>query len=121
MDGCIAGRGASGRVARDRIDPAPRNATSLVLGHAGVDLVAPGENAALHVLDVLESRLTHDPTRLSAAHAALAVNHDLRVRIELADVLGELAERNQFRARDVADAVFVRFANVDQRKVVPAI
>src|SRR5436190_1954644 len=93
----------------------------LVLRDARVDLVAPGENPTFHIPDVLKSGLAEDSTGLSAAHAALAVNDDIGVRVELGEALPDLAERDQARGGDVADLVLVRLANVDQYEVVAAV
>src|SRR5215469_12065875 len=46
-----------------------------VLRHVRIDLVAPGQNAALHIANVLEAGLAEDAAGLCAAHAALAMNH----------------------------------------------
>src|SRR5208282_1123789 len=86
--------------------PAPHE--SLVLRDAGIDLVAPRQDAAHHVAHALEARLAQHGTGLGAAHAAAAVDHDVGSGIELADALGKLAERNELRAGDVADPVLVR-------------
>src|SRR5579871_1833989 len=93
----------------------------LVLRDAGVDFVAPGQNTALHVADVLEASLFQHAARLRAAHAAFAMNHDIGVLIELMQSLRHFAERNQLRGGDVADLVLVRLAHVDQHELVTAV
>src|SRR6516165_4450418 len=70
--------------ARDRGGPDPHHPgpePSLVLRHRRIDLIAPREDAALHVAGV-ESVLLEQIDGLRAAHAALAVGDDFDRGIE---------------------------------------
>jgi hypothetical protein len=63
-----------------RLTVAPAQAWSsktLILRELGIDLVAPGQDAALHVEDVPEAGFLHGFLGLGGAHAALAVDYDL--------------------------------------------
>src|SRR5579864_633041 len=60
-----------------------------ILRHFRIDLVAPRQNPALHVLDLLEAGLFQEVDGLGAAHAALAVSHDLIRGIQLVDAFGQ--------------------------------
>src|ERR1035437_7147753 len=51
--------------------------STLVFRHAAIHLVAPGEDAALHVAHVFEACCFQDAAGARAAHAALAVDHDV--------------------------------------------
>src|SRR5215813_6341744 len=78
---------------------------SLVLRNAGVDLVAPGENATLHVADMLKAGLPEDTAGLRASHSALAVDHDVGFLIELVQMLGHGRQRDQLCAGNVRNPV----------------
>ena len=67
---------------------------NLVLRDARVHLIAPRQNSALHVADLLEPGLLQKIHRLRAAHSALAMRHNLVGRIQLAYPLRQLAQRN---------------------------
>jgi hypothetical protein len=62
-----------------------------ILRHRRVHLIAPGQNAALHVADLAEAGLLEEVDGFGAAHAALAVGHDFVGGVELVDALGEVA------------------------------
>ena len=56
---------------------------ALVLRDRRIDFVAPGQNAALHIADLPETGLLQEVHCPAAADAALAVRHDLFVRVQL--------------------------------------
>jgi hypothetical protein len=58
-----------------------------ILRDARVYLIAPRQDSALHVADLLEPGLLQEIHRLGAAHPALAVCDDLVGRVELVDAL----------------------------------
>src|SRR5579864_1788915 len=60
-----------------------------VLRHFGIDLIAPRQNPALHVLDLLEAGLLEKVDGFGAAHAALAVCHDFVRRVQFVDAFGQ--------------------------------
>ena len=53
------------------------NESNSVLGNFGIDLVAPGQDAALHVEDVGEAGFLEGFLGLRGTHTALAVDYDL--------------------------------------------
>src|SRR5690348_12045050 len=59
-----------------------------VLRYPLVHLIAPGQDAALHIFDFLEAGLLEEVDGFGAAHAAFAVRHDLVRRVQLAHALG---------------------------------
>src|SRR5262249_7497775 len=94
---------------------------SLVLRHAGVDLLAPGEDAALHVANVLEAVGPQDAAGAGAPHTCIAVDYDIGVGVEFPEALADFTERNELGPGDVADLVFVRLADIDEHEVIAAI
>ena len=58
-----------------------------ILRHGRIDLVRPGQNAALQVLELGEAVLLEVRDGLGAAHAALAVHDHLAVLVELTQAL----------------------------------
>ena len=62
-----------------------------ILRHARVNLFTPRRDATGHIEDILESRFAQDRLRLRATAAHLAVHNDLRVAVELAEALGDIA------------------------------
>jgi hypothetical protein len=62
----------------------------LVLGHCGIDLVAPRQDAAGQVL-YLETRLLQELRCFLAAAAALALDYDFAVLIQFAYTLLQVA------------------------------
>ena len=83
----------------------PRLIGTLLLRPAGVHPIALRQNAALHVADVLKTGLAQDTAGFGAAHAALAVDHDVGFGVDLVQALGNLAQRDQPGGGDVADLV----------------
>ena len=65
--------------------PQPRPTSVFRL--TGIDLIDPGEDAALQVLHVLEAVVTEEAGGTSAAHARLALADDLARGIELGEPL----------------------------------
>ncbi len=88
----------------------------LILGDAGVYLIAPGEDAALHVADVLEAGGLEDSAGAGAAHTALAVDDDVGGFVEFVQPLPDGSEGYEDGAGDVADLVLVGFAHIDEQK-----
>ena len=64
--------------------------------------------------------LAHHRDRSGAASAALAMDDDLLIRIEFAELLRELRHGDQEGAGDAADGVLVRLAHVDDNRRIPA-
>src|SRR5918999_1793528 len=95
----------------------PLNEPRLVLRDARVDLLAPGVDAALDVVDVLEARVVQELDGPRAAPAGLAVDGERLVTVELDEALGELGERDETRA-DVSHLVLVRLAHVEDGDLV---
>jgi hypothetical protein len=60
---------------------------SSVFRDGGIDLVAPGEDAAGHVPRILKAMLFEQIDRFLAAGSAFAMDHDVSVRIELAQAV----------------------------------
>ena len=62
------------------------------------------------------------PRRISSAfierRPVVALGDDLGVAVELAQAIGELAQRNEPRAVDVGDLPLVRLAHVHQHQLV---
>ena len=67
----------------------------LILRNRRVDLITPCQNSAGHVSDILEAVLLQEVNRFLTAGAGFAVGHNLGVRIEFAETLREITERNQ--------------------------
>src|SRR5262249_24406092 len=126
------GNGAPRRICQE-MDSEIRHATSsgynahrevsrsLVLRKAGVDLVAPGENATFHVANMLKAGLPEDTAGLRAADSALAVDHDVGFLIELVQMLGHGRQRDQVCAGNARNPVLVRLPNIDEYEVVAAV
>src|SRR5215217_4201309 len=60
----------------------------LILGNARVYLLAPGGDAALDVIDVLEARILQEPDGPGTARAGPAVYCERLVLVELREALG---------------------------------
>src|SRR5439155_9875198 len=84
-----------------------------VFRHVVVDLVRPGQNAALDALGIFEALLLQELHGLKRAHAALAMDIERLVWIQIRETLGQCPERNQRHAFDMRDLVFVRLAHID--------
>src|SRR5215213_268946 len=97
--------------------PAPTWRPVLVLRHAGVDLLAPGCDAALDVVDVLEALVLQELDGPCAAASGLAVNDEVLVLIQLSQTLRKLAKGYEPHA-DVGDLVLVRLAHVENVDVL---
>src|SRR5215469_9407834 len=89
-----------------------------ILRHAGIDLVTPGQDAALHVAYLLEAGVAENPAGFGAAHAAFAVNDDIGVLVELVQMLANLTQRNQLGPWNFRDLVFVRLADIQEYEIV---
>ncbi len=90
--------------------------TNLVLGYSGIDLLAPGLNAAGQVL-YLEAGLLQEFRRFLAAAARLAMDYDLAALVQLAHALLQVPKRNQVAA-DLRDFEFMRFAYIEQKEIL---
>src|ERR687893_148735 len=64
----------------------------LVLRDARVDLLAPGRDAALDVVDVLEARVLQELDGPGAAAPGLAVDGEVLALVELGQALRKLTE-----------------------------
>src|SRR5262245_65971318 len=86
-----------------------------ILRHRTINLISPGQDAALQVFDLCEPGLLHHVVSLCAAAAHLAMHDDLFFGVEFVDASGELAERDQARAIvfQIRDLPLMRFAHVD--------
>src|SRR5918992_1278860 len=89
----------------------------LVLWDARVYLLAPGVDAALNVVDVLEAGFLQELDGSRAAAAGLAVDGEGLVPVELDEALGELGQGYEPRA-DVRNLVLVRLAHVEYGDLV---
>ena len=69
------------------------DASASILGHGGVDLVGPGQDPTLQVVNFAEARLHQQFDGLGAALSRFAVDDDIIRRIELVHPLRHLAER----------------------------
>src|SRR3954452_7665460 len=90
-----------------------------VLGLRRVDLVDPREDAAAQVGRLLVAVLAEQRDRFRAAHARLAVDHDLaRVgrRRQLGEPRRQLPEGHQRRTGDPADLELLRLADVEDER-----
>src|SRR5712691_9726944 len=89
----------------------------------GIDLVDPGQHPAADVHRVGEAGVLDDRQGLGRTGAALAVQHDpLVLRQLLQRGPGqELTLRDERRAGDGDDLVFVRLADVDEEDVVAGV
>src|SRR6266850_2321103 len=96
--------------------------SSLILRHGRIDFVGPGGDAALQVSQPAgEPRALQGPDRLRAAAAHLAVHDGLASGVDLADAIEHLPKRNQARAGNQSDFVFMRLAHIDDLKVFAAV
>src|SRR5579863_5289439 len=100
---------------------ADRQVQVSVLRNRRIDFVAPGIDAAQHVLDFLEASGPQNVAGFGAAAAHLAMRDDLDARIELVQPLRQIAQRDQLRARDAGDLVLVRLTHIDELELVAAI
>src|SRR5205085_2137028 len=79
-----------------------------------VDLAGPGVDAAVQALELAEAGAVQHLEGAHAANAAMAEEHQVAARIELAHALGDGAERDQRGAGDAGDLELVGLAHVDQ-------
>src|SRR5687768_13770390 len=91
--------------------------SALVLRLRRVDLVDPFQDSAAQVLDVREANRLQELLRLGAAAAHLALRDDLAILRQLLIAPRQLAQRNQRRAGDLVDLVFVRLAHVEDERL----
>jgi len=61
-----------------------------IFRHPWIDLVAPGRNATCHIAHVLEAVLLQQIDCLLTPPTRFAVRDDFGVRVELAQMLGQL-------------------------------
>src|ERR671921_410969 len=69
-----------------------KSVASLILRNARVDLLAPGDDAALDVVDVLEAGVLQELDGSGAAAAGLAMNDEVLVLIQLGQTLWKLPQ-----------------------------
>src|SRR5918998_1507585 len=100
--------------------PVPSGIRSLILRDARVYLLAPGADAALDVVDVLEARFSQELYCPRAPSVGLAVNGEGLVLIQLDQAFRQLAKRYEPRA-DVGDLVLVWLAHIEDGDVLSVI
>src|SRR5262245_15338823 len=88
-----------------------------------VDLLDPGDDAALYVYRVAESGGLDRGERLGRPYARLAVQHDLPIlRQSCQRLAGEdVALRDEYAARNAHDVVLGRLTYVDQQEVLAGV
>src|ERR1039458_395218 len=92
---------------RTRMSPGAAAGCS-ILEDRGIDLTAPGEDAAGHVQHAGESVVAEKVGGLSATGPHFAVDYDGTRPVELVESPGQLAEWDQARLWDMADLVLMR-------------
>src|SRR4028119_1107434 len=92
----------------------------LVLRDARVDLLAPGGDAALDVVDAPEPGVLQKLDGLRAPAAGLAVDGEVLVLVELREAPRKLAQGHELHA-DVRDLVLVRLAHVENVYVLAGV
>src|SRR5918998_5814152 len=100
--------------------PVPSSVRSLILRDARVYLLAPGGDAALDVVDVLEAGFSQELDGPRAPSAGLAVDGEGLVLIQLDQAFRQLAKRYEPRA-DVGDLVLVWLAHIEDGDVLSVI
>src|SRR5260221_8355595 len=111
------GRGDAGEVWDARSGPSERS----VFRHGRVDLLGPGGDATLEVVQLAEAGFLQELQRARGAAAALALEHDFIRAIQLAHARGELAERDERGAGNAADVPLEGLAHVDEPELVATI
>src|ERR1700690_3662760 len=89
-----------------------------VLRHARIHLVAPGQNAARQIRDVLESRFLQELDRPRAAPASLEVHYDLGIQLQLAGLVPQLTQGDQNRPGNSSVLQILRLAHINQNEPV---
>src|ERR1035441_9319404 len=113
-------RGARSQVARVRVQASEpglplvsRGTYSLsVLLHPGVDLVAPGQDAAGKVDDAGIANLLEKLRNALAARAGAAMDYDLAIPVDLGQAAGHFVLGDELAA-DVGDPVLIWLADVE--------
>src|SRR5215210_1950578 len=101
-------------------DPAQRPEASLILRNARVDLLAPGDDAALDVVYVLEAGVLQELDGPGAAAAGLAVDDEVLVLVQLRQTLRQFAQGHELHT-DVGDFVLVRLSHVEHLDVLAVV
>src|SRR5205814_4567368 len=92
---------------------------ALVPRHPRLDPLRPGVDAAGQAPHLAEARSLQDFQRLHRSGTVVAVGDDLTVSVQLAQAVGQLAQRDQPSTVDMADLPLVRLPDVDEDEIVP--
>jgi hypothetical protein len=90
----------------------------LILRLAWINFIDPVDDTAREVEHLAVTLRSQEIGRIGAAGDDRALHDELVVRVELDSTFGDIAQRNQQRAIDLADLIFVRLANIDDRQFV---
>jgi hypothetical protein len=89
-----------------------QNYTKSVFRNGRINLVGPGEDAALQVEDFAETRLAQEIHGLRRTLSAAAMRHDFSRGIEFVNAPRQLPEREKVPF-EIADLVFVGLAHIE--------
>jgi hypothetical protein len=95
-----------------------------VPGHAGINVGAPALDPACHALRVGDSLAPKPINNVGAANSVVAkYDHGCVVckLIQAIEMSGDRVHRNQFRAIDPGDLVFIGPADVNEYQTLPSI
>src|SRR6476469_4996707 len=85
-----------------------------VFWHGWIDEVGPGIDPAFEIIYVRETSLLQQSRRLRAASAAVTMNDERLLAVQLVGALSDFTERDQFRAIDSCDLELERLPHIDQ-------
>src|SRR6266581_1723383 len=93
----------------------------LVFRYGRVDEVRPGIDSAFKITHLGETSLFQQSHGLRAAAAAVTMDDERLLAVQLLCALKDFAERDQFRAIDSCDLKFERFPYIDQLECIPRV
>src|SRR5439155_7665896 len=93
----------------------------LVFRYGRVDEVRPGIDSAFKITHLGETSLFQQSHGLRAAAAAVTMDDERLLAVQLLCALKDFAERDQFRAIDSCDFKFERLAYIDQLERVTCV
>jgi hypothetical protein len=94
---------------------------SLIAGDFWVDFGGPAIYAAGHGFCVSDTLCAEPIGYVQAAHSVVAVENDVLVGVQLLQIRGNRAHRNEFGAFNAALCVFPWLANVHEQEFVAAV
>src|SRR5580704_15544964 len=88
-----------------------------ILGHAGIDIIRPRQDAASKILNFAEAGFAQEIHGFRRAFSAAAMRHNFERRIQFVNAAVQFAERDQMSIQ-VANLKLVRFAHVQDEELI---